>query len=338
MSLSVAIESLKQNIVSLEAIHIADLKNSITGIGEWSGLSYSEYIERLDQLINDLPEIAKHQPLNMLPYTSIISINSGTENVISTAMAFLRERNSENFYSAARAVDGLFSLLITLGLAFPGGGMAKIHMLAAKIEPELSKLRTANDEAQDLKSSLRSLLTPTVSNALSMAFSTRSTRVKRIGYVWIILAAVAGAFAIGITIHSLSEINQAIANRFILIQNNKSVANEIDALFITQVVLRSAILIPLYVAFALFFSQYKKERNFEEEYAHKTAVAATIPSYGELVHNDDVRDQIVSSASAVIFSSPVERHATANANADITETLKGISGVIQSVEKLAPRK
>lgn len=338
MSNSSAVEILKQNISAFAQIPIAELKSSSTGIGEWAGLSYPEFVIRIDQLINSLTEIAKYLPLEQLPYAALSSLSTEVHDALAAVQVFVRERSAENFQSAARFADQLYNKLMTLGLVFPGNAQSRLTALVAQIEPELSKLRTANEEVKDIENSLRGLLTPMVSNTLSAAFSKREKQVRITGYIWAAVAVAIGVAAIFVTFHSLDQINQELAERFKLIQSGKPVINSADALLITQIVLRSAILIPLYLLFALCFSQYRRERNFEEEYAHKAAVAATIPSYGEIVRTEGVRDQIVSAASTVIFSSPSTDHGKTSNDKNAPETLKGISAVIDSVDKLTSKK
>jgi hypothetical protein len=338
MSNSSAVETLKQNIVAFAQIPIVELKSSSTGIGEWAGLSYPEYVVRIDQLIGTLTEIGKYLPLEQLPYATLTSRSTEVYEALAAAQQFMRERSAENFQIAARFADQLYSQLMTFGFVFPGNAQSKLTALVAQIEPELSKLRTANEEAKNIEESLRGLFTPVVSNTLSAAFSKREKQVRSVGYIWAAVAVAIGVAAIYVTFHSLDQINQELAERFKLIQNGKPMVNSTDAFLITQMVLRSAILIPLYLLFALCFSQYRRERNFEEEYAHKAAVAATIPIYGEIVRTEGVRDQIVSAASAVIFSSPSKDHGKASDDKNAPETLKGISAVIDSVDKLTSKK
>lgn len=99
--------------------------------------------------------------------------------------------------------------------------------------------------------------------------------------------------------------------------------------------MRSSILLPLYVAFGVAFSQYKKERDFEEQYAHKAAVAVSLPNYGDLTRDPAVRDQIVSAATNVIFSTTNNKRIETKAS---DKGLDSIKEVLASITKLLPRK
>jgi len=93
---------------------------------------------------------------------------------------------------------------------------------------------------------------------------------------------------------------------------------------ISMILLRSVVLIPIYLGFGFAFSQYRKERDLEEEYAHKSAVASSLPNYGDLAKDDNVKDQIVSGASNVIFASPINKVKQTETKSDVIESMKGL--------------
>ncbi len=49
---------------------------------------------------------------------------------------------------------------------------------------------------------------------------------------------------------------------------------------------------PVFILMGFVFSQYKKERNLQEEYAFKSAVAMTLTAYSEMLSNSDKEDNI----------------------------------------------
>lgn len=57
----------------------------------------------------------------------------------------------------------------------------------------------------------------------------------------------------------------------------------------------------------LFFaiSQYVKERNFQEEYAFKSAVALTIEAYAETLHDPKSKDQMILESVSKVYQSPI---------------------------------
>jgi hypothetical protein len=49
---------------------------------------------------------------------------------------------------------------------------------------------------------------------------------------------------------------------------------------------------PVFILMGFVFSQYKKERNLQEEYAFKSAVAMTLTAYSEMLSNADAEDNV----------------------------------------------
>jgi hypothetical protein len=58
--------------------------------------------------------------------------------------------------------------------------------------------------------------------------------------------------------------------------------------------------------FLLFYSiaQYNKERNFQEEYAFKSAVALTIKAYADIINKGDLKDELIINSVNGIYKSP----------------------------------
>ena len=88
--------------------------------------------------------------------------------------------------------------------------------------------------------------------------------------------------------------------------------------------------------FLLFYSisQYNKERNFQEEYAFKSAVALTIKAYADIIKTENLKDEmIISSVSAVYKSPTVERGRNRKESNAIFETAKELLGTAVDVMK-----
>ncbi|WP_417430362.1 hypothetical protein [Halpernia sp.] len=66
---------------------------------------------------------------------------------------------------------------------------------------------------------------------------------------------------------------------------------------------------PAFILLGFVFSQYKKERNLQEEYAFKSAVAMTLTAYSEMLSNADVEDnnsrqQMLLKSIELIYNQP----------------------------------
>lgn len=79
-------------------------------------------------------------------------------------------------------------------------------------------------------------------------------------------------------------------------------------------------------------SQYVKERNFQEEYAFKSAVALTVNSYAEQLTETGNRDKMIMESVEQIYTSPIHQkgdkksaNTISSAAKDLIETAKSIS-------------
>lgn len=92
-------------------------------------------------------------------------------------------------------------------------------------------------------------------------------------------------------------------------------------------------------------NQYKKEREYEEEYAFKSAVAMTVTSYTSLLSNDNVnemktKDQVLSKVLDNLYSSPLRRDEAKNHNFlkkkkdDVTYKAKELEDILRPIVEL----
>jgi len=80
-------------------------------------------------------------------------------------------------------------------------------------------------------------------------------------------------------------------------------------------------------------SQYTKERNFQEEYAFKSAVALTVNAYAEQLINDENKDSLIMASVSSIYKSPVvakshkaiDEKTLLSTVKDLSETVKSFS-------------
>lgn len=94
------------------------------------------------------------------------------------------------------------------------------------------------------------------------------------------------------------------------------------------------------LAFMWFvISQYSKERNFQEEYAFKSAVALTVNSYAEQLNTDENKDKLIMESVDKIYRTPIDKkleHAlSANTVKEHTSLLKQIVSDVKSINPLS---
>lgn len=88
--------------------------------------------------------------------------------------------------------------------------------------------------------------------------------------------------------------------------------------------------------FLLFYAvaQYNKERNFQEEYAFKSAVALTIKAYSDIIKKDELKDELIVSSVSGIFKSPtIYKTKTTKEDNTIMSTAKDLLNAALEVMK-----
>ncbi|MDR1898230.1 MAG: hypothetical protein LBR10_15745 [Prevotellaceae bacterium] len=88
--------------------------------------------------------------------------------------------------------------------------------------------------------------------------------------------------------------------------------------------------------FLLFYSisQYNKERNFQEEYAFKSAVALTIKAYADIIKAENLKDEMIISSISSVYKSPLtEKSRNRKDSNTIMETAKELVGTAIDVWK-----
>lgn len=83
-------------------------------------------------------------------------------------------------------------------------------------------------------------------------------------------------------------------------------------------------------------SQYGKERNFQEEYAFKSAVALTLNSYAEQLKNEDNKDALILASVSSIYRSPIY-HSKIKME-DSKEVIGTVSDLLGKIKDLNPLK
>jgi hypothetical protein len=80
-------------------------------------------------------------------------------------------------------------------------------------------------------------------------------------------------------------------------------------------------------------SQYTKERNFQEEYAFKSAVALTVNAYADQLIVEENKDKLIMDSVNEIYKSPLSSKHKDAENKSLTGTAKGLTEVAKSLLK-----
>ncbi len=79
-------------------------------------------------------------------------------------------------------------------------------------------------------------------------------------------------------------------------------------------------------------SQYTKERNFQEEYAFKSAVALTINSYADQLKGTDNKDKLILDSVSTIYETPIPSRAHKESESkSLLNTAKELTEVAKSI-------
>lgn len=238
--------------------------------------------------------------LYLLTRTALSQLISHIQAVNNSYTALTTSRDQSSYQNFANALDSFTYHTRMMGVPLLAGGGAQLEAQRLAYTTELSTLISNNLEVEALKKDVRTLITPAIAGSLSEAFSQRRDNIYKGRIIWLIACVVLGATATYATFDFVHSVTEAASLKAIP-------GGGAQISLWTVIAIRTAVLLPLFAAFGFAFAQYKKERDFEEEYAHKAAVANSLPNYGDLAREQNVRDQIVTAATAVIFSSPSEQ-------------------------------
>ncbi|MCK8143226.1 hypothetical protein MW871_15150 [Flavobacterium sp. I-SCBP12n] len=94
--------------------------------------------------------------------------------------------------------------------------------------------------------------------------------------------------------------------------------------------------IPALILTYFAINQYRKERNFQEEYAFKSAVALTISEYANKLNTAENKDKLIMDSVNSVFLSPIEKKINKEMNmSTFNETLKTLKdGIVDISEKI----
>jgi hypothetical protein len=103
-----------------------------------------------------------------------------------------------------------------------------------------------------------------------------------------------------------------------------------------QVILVNSLKVLPAVGLLLFaISQYVKERNFQEEYAFKSAVALTINSYADQLNDNTNKDKMIMESVTQIYKSPIHSKVVVKDQSAIVASAKEL---VETAKSIVPGK
>lgn len=296
-------------------------------MSDFDGLSYEESRRTLRFVLGVFDGLNSNDSWHELTWHALNSLEGIIQAVYNSYAQVRNSRDQGSFQNFVQNLDSLAYHLRMFGAVDLALGGANLERTANAIKSELERLTVARSDVENLKSEVQRLIAPAVAGSLSEAFTARKTVLLWGRIAWGGIALVIGGYSIYATYGVASAVGDALVAA-------RAQPQGAEVLWAT-LLLRSIVLIPLYAAFGFCFAQYKKERDFEEEYAHKAAVATSLPNYGDLTREPAVRDQIVTGATNVIFTAPTSRLKEPERS---DKVLNSVKEIVDSLGKLLPKK
>lgn len=277
-----------------------DFFKSGTVFNDFDGPNVDESVAYLRFVRASYEPLIASGELGLVSKSALNGLIGQIQNVNNTYTQLTASRDQSSYQNFSNALDQFVYHTRMFGVPMLAAGGAQLEAQRLAFATELQTLVKNNKEVDALKQDVRTLITPAIAGSLSDSFTLRRDNIYKGRIVWLLACILLGGFATYATFDFVHAVTTAATTI-------KLPATEPPLTLWTVIAIRTAVLLPLFAAFGFAFAQYRKERDFEEEYAHKAAVANSLPNYGDLAREQGVRDQIVTAATAVIFSSPSEQ-------------------------------
>ncbi|OOQ68215.1 hypothetical protein C1S86_25495 [Vibrio parahaemolyticus] len=320
-----------ENLLALDFTPISKLE---TQLPAWNNLNVDDFIVCVDALKTTLSLFEGEGIIQNVPWNILNSLHGQINNAFTHCNNFLSSKNQQHFHQAFQHVESCRTNMQTWGLDRTYFSVQELESKSQLLDDEIQKFLSHNREVELIKQNVNKLIEPAVAGSLSKSFENRKQDLNKNQNRWFWVSVVMAITSLVATLSIVSSIIGVFNNQEV-IELIKGATNSSGILWYS-VLLRIGILVPVYSLFAFSFGQYRKERNLEEIYAHKAAVATSLPNYGDLAVDNEVKDQILSEASKVIFTSP----SSSSKSSSKSENLAGLEQVNQlmgSIHKLIPK-
>lgn len=329
------VNQIKTSFENLERLNFEAFRQEPGNYNPWNNLDINDFFESYEDVISILRRAIDQDVLQKLPWNILNNLIGSINNVYQHCQnLFNAKGNQQHFQNALQHLETLRTQLNSWGIYYYSHLGSQLEEKSKLIDAELQKLLSNNREIETIKENVKNLIEPAVAGSLSKSFSDRKKDLNENQKKWFWVTVILAICCIVATVAIVSSIVSLFDNQKILEALQEYIkSNGAKSLILPVVMLRIAILLPLYSIFILAFMQYKRERNLEEEYAHKYAVATSLPNYGDLAVDDKVKDQILAEASQVIFVSPVKserqkERESSKGIAELSELVKNLRGLV----------
>lgn len=262
----------------------------------WSGLTSDEIRDSVEDTLGLLREAIDNGLIASIPFNLLSAINTHLNKfnqLFQSVKALDPSQLSNQHHNPLNQLQAVDSQLRASGIYSILKLGPDIDQKKTLIENQVQAATKAASELDKLTNQVRALLDPAVAGALSNAFDVRRKSVSKQKWFWFIMLLISGGISIWLSL----DVTDFITNIFKTAGETKTNVGFVWFL-------RLLLLIPAYFFIAFSVSQFLRERHYEESYAHKSSIAQTLPSYSELIASAEVKDEITSSATKVVFTPP----------------------------------
>ena len=304
-------ETIKKSLNNLAVIDQNIIENITKNLQTWNNLGYSDLKFGYDEIIEVISVCIEKNILDDLPFSTINQISTYLINIHTYYSQLINSQvqpvNILNSYHSLQSQIDVFRIFLrNNGIYVYVKLSPDIPGMQNSIQTQLSTITDAQgrinlletdtmSRIKNLENEIKSLISPAVAGSLSKSFSNRKIFIFRTRLVFLIMTIVSLCLVSWYTITTVQQIFFDFS-----IEN-------LDKLSMAYTIFRIFTLFPLYLIIGFLYKQYSRERTVEENYAHKETIATIIKTYGELITDQKVKDELLQNASKVIVSSP-EKH------------------------------
>ncbi|SEF95715.1 hypothetical protein [Marinobacterium lutimaris] len=318
---------------NLLALDFSSFNENPPNLPPWNNLDLNDYLIAVDDLKKSIEGFKQDGFLSGIPWNILHSLHGQLNNAFTHSKNFINAKNQQQFHQAFPQVESARTNLQTWGINYLYLLGKELEDKSQLLDDEIQKFLAHNREVESIKQNVNKLIEPAVAGSLSKSFENRKKDLNTNQNRWFWASVIAAITSLVTTYFVVASIIGVFDNDAVieLIKNSENGSGVLWS----SVLLRIGLLVPVYALFGFSFSQYKKERNLEEEYAHKAAVATSLPNYGDLAVDNQVKDQILSEASKVIFTSPSKEKIEKSNEKNVG--LDQVNQLMASINKLVPK-
>jgi hypothetical protein len=334
MSKQIFFTPIKNAIDNFAALDYQAFKANPGTYQPWNNFDVNDFFQSYEDFLDVLKSANENNVFDKIPWNilnALPALLTALHNVIQQLFA---QKNQSAFNTALQQLETVKTNFMSWGIVYLSQYGKRLSYKEKLIDEQIAKLLTTNKEIETIKQNVQKLIEPAVAGSLSKSFEDRKNALAKKQSRWFWLSVSSAIIGIIATVYVVTSIVGVFSNDLVL-EALKDSAKGSEKILWPTMFLRIGILFPIFSFFYFSFNQYKKERDLEEEYAHKEAVATSLPNYGNLAVDTTVKDQILSEASKVIFMSPI--HFTNDKEQKSKDGLEQVNSMLGNIQKLIPK-